>query len=506
MDMLNIQAPPPKAGPWMKLLMKITAVNEVILRLCPSIDWDNVRAIGEIQICVWLFQTGLFSLIGHRLAAAQQIRPEIVIIAMFLATMITAIDSYVIMRSGWHIEGLKRLAQGGLDISGSALARIKAWFFLTVRIALSIGLAQLSAIFISILVYQADINAPIQDAYLKANAHLLGPATELVDGEIQRDTDAVNAQTKLANELGAQVATLRQTEIDGSASDPQIVAAGQEVAQLVTRKAAADDAVVAAQNFEDNEFGGIKGDSENSGKPGYGLRYLAATQKVTAAKKYAAEIAQQLKAARDQLVAVRGQLPSGDDAARQRAHEQLPAFENTLAAESDKLTNLKDELTKLTAGRDQAIRDAIENAPDHVPLDNGFLAQLKVLKQIAKQDNGIAAVILLIDVIAFGFELAAVLSKITAFVPTTYAAILARDAYMTAVKIVDDMMIELEDTGGKAPNGSAPPNPPQTPNDPAPQPLKRGRGRPRKHPLPVPVTGANGREDLGPGSGQPAPA
>jgi hypothetical protein len=53
-----------------------------------------------------------------------------------------------------------------------------------------------------------------------------------------------------------------------------------------------------------------------------------------------------------------------------------------------------------------------------------------------------------IDFVSFGFELAAVLAKMMSYVPTTYAALLARDAYMSDVRIVDGMMKVLDGNTG----------------------------------------------------------
>jgi len=497
MDMPDPHGPPRKAGPWMKLLMKIAGVTGARLELCPPEDWDNVRAIGEIQICVWLYLSWLLTLIGHRLFAAPgQIRPEIIVVAAFLATMLIAIDSYVIMRSGWHVEGLMALARGGLDISGGIVARIKAGIFLCVRIALSIGLAQLTAVFVGTLIYAKDIDAQIQGAYLKANAHLVGPATALVDAGIKRATDAVSTETKRANELASQVAALRQLEVDPSSGNPEIQDAQRELTQLIAEKTAADNAVQSAQMREAEEFGGIKGPG-TSGQPGYGLRWRAAAQETKEAKDHARDVAAELNAARNRLDALRKQMPATDNSARDRARAQLPGFKNALVAENGKLTTLKNQLATLTTGRDAAIREAIENAPDHVAYDNGFLAQLKVLERMAQQDHKILAILLLVDFVSFGFELAAVLAKITSFVPSTYAMIIARDGYMRAVRMVDEMVDELDrrddlppdaasaSEGGPEPNGA-----PQAIFGTLPPP-KRKRGRPRKHPQP-PLKGSNG--------------
>ena len=57
-------------GWWMKLLMKFGAVDLGTLQQCPPQDWDNVRAVGEIMVCTWLYQSCLFALIGHLLFAS----------------------------------------------------------------------------------------------------------------------------------------------------------------------------------------------------------------------------------------------------------------------------------------------------------------------------------------------------------------------------------------------------------------------------------------------------
>lgn len=491
-----------KAGALAKLLIKVAGIDEETLRLCPRRDWDNVRAVGEIMLCTWLYQTGLFFIISSRLFASPgQIRPELVLASMFIATFILLIDSYMVMRSGWHLSGIEELKRGGLDISGGPIARIKAGIFLAVRILLSVGIAQLTAIFLAILIFAADIDARIQSAYLQANEGLIRSATALVDGEIRRATDDVTAESARHAALSAQISALQQNEIDPSANNAQVLEAQQEVTQLLAEKEKADDRVQSAETFASNELGGIKGSSANSGVPGPGPRHKAAIEQLADARSHAQDVARSLDAARGRLEALRGQISSANAEVRQRSQSQLPAFERAFAAESATLSAMKDHLSALTHGRDDAIRHAVENSPGYVGLDHGLLTQLAALKQIAQGDREIAAVILLIDLTSFGFELAAVLAKVTSYVPTTYAAFLARDAYLGAVRTVDAMAKELDrgrrdDNEPQVPPRATPanqngggmdlrqnPSPSATSGEPSPTPAKRPRGRPRKHPL-----------------------
>ena len=503
MDMTNAQ-PSPRGGFPNRLFLHITGVDKDTLLLSPAHDWDNVRAIAFLMTCTWLYQSALFSIISHRLFAEPgQIRPKLIVASAFLATFIMTIDSYMVMRSGWHLSGIQELKRGGIDISGGIGPRLKTGFFLAIRILLSIGIAQLTAIFLSLLIFGSDITARLQAINLGANAALTSSAMALVDGEIKRATDAVNTESAREAALAAQVSAIRQDQIDPSSGDTQVQMAQQEVTQLLAEKSAADQAVQQAETFASNELGGIKGAPGNSGVPGDGPRHQAALEAVNDAKDQDSQIGSALAVAQNRLDALHAQSLGQSQATEQQSQAELPGFQKMLAAEDTKLASMKSALAALEAHRDDAIRAAVEAAPNYVPYDNGLLTQITVLDQIARDNPKIKAVIILVDVTSFGFELAAVLAKVTSYVPTTYAALLARSAYMQAVRIVDEMMVELnaspKSSGQQArstqqpvaPEGSAGGNGGDAPEgDPfanltgeAPTPAKRRRGRPRKKPL-----------------------
>ena len=314
-----------KCGPFTKLLYKIAAVDKERMASCPEHDHNNACAVAEIQIAVWIYQTGLFTIVSHRLFATRgTIRPELVFMSMFLATFVMLIDSYMVMRSGWHLSGIEQLKRGGIDVSGGPWARIKATIFLAVRIALSIGLAQLTAVFVSILIFASDIDAKNSNAYRMANAHLIIGATEPVDAEIKSATDATEAQKARVAALAAQVNTLRNYEVDPTSGDPQVHQAQQELTQLLGAKSKADDDRRSAENFATNELGGIQG-AGTSGRPGHGPRHRAAVEQLANARTHAQEAASAVEAARKRLDALRKQQHGlALEAIRQQAHDQLP--------------------------------------------------------------------------------------------------------------------------------------------------------------------------------------
>jgi hypothetical protein len=538
MDDRNVPPEPSTFGWLTKLLIRVAGADEETLKRCPARDAANIRAIAWLMLATMLYMTALFSLVGHSLfAAAGQVRLEIILGALAVSAFILLIDRYVVVISGYHQEGLRELARGGLDILGGVVPRIKASVYLFVRIlVLSVGLAQLTAIFVSLLVFSKDIHGRIEKKYLEANAGTIAQVTVLIDGNIERTTTAVGAQMKRVDGLAGQIEALRQNEIDPLSGDPQVREASREVTQLVADKAKADEAVQAANKFATDEFGGIKGDPENSGRPGYGLRYLAAAEQVRTAKARAQDIDKQLDAARSRLATLRQKMPVAAETVEQRAQNRLADFQKSLAGESDKLSKLKQNLDELIAGREGAIRKAVENSPNHVSYDDGFLAQIATLEEIAREDRKIALVIVLIDIVSFGLELAAVMAKVFGCAPTTFSALLARDVYMGAVRIADETLNTLKKLDGNGPTGpndpesspprgptggapggaAARPEPPAKPEEPVvpPQPVKRQRGRPlgskdrrpRKRPILTLVKDSTGQEGQGQKPSPPAPA
>jgi len=505
-DIPDMDQVPRKARAWYEWLAnKIVGVDEELLAQCPQRDRENVLAIAEIMICTWVYQSLVFALIAHQLFGSPgYFRPDFVIVAAALAAFILLIDAYMVMRSSWHLAGEQQLLRfGGLDITGGPMERVKAGFLVMVRIALALGTAQLTAILFSLFLFRADVEAPIQKAWLEANSGLIGQAAALVDGAIRRATEAVTTQTARVNGLAAQVAAVRQNQIDPSANDQR---QGQdEISQLLAQKAKADDEMRTRQIFATNESAGIKGTEGNTGRAGNGPRYRAAAQQLADAKAHAQDLARELDAARQRLDARAKQLPSANEAIRQRSQDHLPDFERALAAENAKLASLKDELATLIANRENAIRHAIENAPGHVNMNGGFLARLRVLERIAENDSKIAAIILLIDLISFGLEAAGVLAKVTSQVPSTYAALLAGDGHVRTARIADKVSAELNAIGGPDNDPTDPPprngdgagatSQPDVFGDvtePGSTPPKRGRGRPRKNAL-------NGASELPPG-------
>jgi hypothetical protein len=465
------------------------------MQQCPQTDRTNALIIALLISFSWLYQTALFSLLGTRLLDNGEFSPEIVVICGFLATFVATVDIYAFGFSANFLAGWFELKRGGIDLG--PINTIQSYVYLGVRLILSIGLAQLTAIAFGLLLFADDITARIDATYREANSIVTRDATALVDAAIARAKDAMTAQSARVEALSTQVHSLRQTELDGPSSvDPSLQDAQHEVTELLGQKTKADDDVQAAENFAAAEHGGIK-NLGNSGQPGDGPRWKAAMEEVANAKKHAEDIASALEASRGRLDVLREKIASANEARKQGLHDQLPTFEGAFADEQTKLQALKDEFSQLTEHRNEAIERAVRSAPNFVARSDGMLAQLTALEHIAESDSKIAFVIILIDLTSFGFELAAVICKVTAYIPTSCSALMARDHFMRVVRIVDGMMAELNRAPGnenieilspvrpandnqRNGSGYAATNP-FNPDNPA-RPPKRKRGRPRKNP------------------------
>jgi Domain of unknown function (DUF4407) len=502
------EIPPVSFSWWQRFLFILAGRDLGIMKRSPPPDHTNAYAIGLLIILNWVYVTFLFSALGMNLLADGHFRLDVFAVCAFLASYLVAIDVYAFNHSGDHQNGLRELKRGGLDLTGGMADTVRSYGYLAVRLILSLGLAQLSALAFALLWYGADISAQINSRYQAANAVLIQQMTGSVDAGIKRLAGDRAAQAEHVKGLTDQVAALRQAEIDPSAGDPQVQESEHELDELLDQRTKAQDGLAKAESFATSELGGIRSAPGNSGVAGAGPRYRAAMQRVSDAKARAQEIDNEISTARERLDELHDKLGATSQAKEHHAHDQLPNFEQALAAAQSKLQSLADQLAQSTAHRNAAIEERVRSAPNYVPRSEGMLARLKALENITNEDSKAGYTILVVELVAFGLELAFVMCKVFAYVPTTYSAILAGDHYRRIVRIANEVSAATteppaNDNGpdGQAardavndnqPNGHAATGTEGFDLAGAPaQPPKRKRGRPPKNPR---ITDANGSQ------------
>jgi len=172
------------------------------------------------------------------------------------------------------------------------------------------------------------------------------------------------------------------------------------------------------------------------------------------------------------------------------ANAVLHALEERRTTEENKLASLKGELSRLQNGRNDKLRADLADDPTVAHQNMGVLAEINALEEIAGNDWKIGFIIFLIEIVAVGFDLAAILAKMN-WLPTTYSVLMAREYLERMERVVSQFVppfpdgpddpddrpagIPINDNdpfdgGGQAANDNIPLTP------------KRGRGRPRKYP------------------------
>jgi hypothetical protein len=295
-----------------RLLIRIGAADENILRSGPLRDVHNVMMIGWLLVIVWLWQSVLFTMVGHMtLARSGEWRLDVIAGAMLIATVVLLVDSYVIVRSSWHLQGLSELKRGGLDLPSPVGARIRNGVFVAVRLLLSAVLAALTALFLAILLFEKDITANLEQQHQRMNAPLLARITAQVDDN--------HAKLKLEHEeirkglstLADEEKLLRAAVVDPSGDGTELKAALDRVAALVEAKNEAERELTAAETHAADELGGARLPG-TSGIPGYGPLRRAADEKVASARRKLASTGQRYRSRREAGRNAAGSFEEGD--------------------------------------------------------------------------------------------------------------------------------------------------------------------------------------------------
>lgn len=453
----------------------LAGVDRDLLATCPLRDVHNVKTIAWLLMIVWFWQASLFCLVGHMmLAQPGEFRVAILVGGLVLASVVLLVDSYVIVRSSWHLQGIAELARGGLTMPGTLGAKVKNGAFVAVRLLLSVVLVQLMAIFLSLLLFAKDITTDLDQRYLTENRELLDRITGQTDGTITTlKAEHAEVRGRLVR-LADEEAKLRQTVVDPLGESPEARLAIDRITKLTQSKAEAERELKDAQTFSANELGGVAGVKGNTGIPGRGPVRRAAEERVTNAEVKLKAIGQELAAA-DAKLAKLGETTSGASSQRRSAAEAK--LVETSAAKKDRQDRLglvEGELKRFTENREAIIRAAFEADPSYKRKEEGFLANWQGLRRLTA-DPYVLVVVALFDLALFGIELAAVLAKIATFVPATYATIIAHDDFRRAYKTAHELAREIEaiqqDRGRPEDDegsGSAEPEPePPKPTDPS---------------------------------------
>lgn len=441
------------------------------LAKCPPRDLHNVLTIACLLLIVWVWQTALFTMVGHMMLAERgEFRVGIALGGVLIATIVLLLDSYVIVRSSWALQGLEDLRRGGLDIPQSLGAKIKNGVFVLLRIGgLSTPLAVLTALFFSILLFDKDVNANLEQEFQKHNQPLLARISGQVDGAIAEKKAEHEEVRKETARLNEEEKTLRATLLDPLSDVSEFKAVLDRVNKLTEAKAEAQKELVSAEKVAADELGGTRS-AGTSGIPGYGVRRRAADEKIASARGKLENVTSDLEATQKQVDFLREAMKEAAAGKRSIAEGKLQDLAIQRKEKHDRLTALEAELLKRERDRDATVARTLETDPAFRKKEDGFLARLEGLHRIMERPV-VWFVVLILHIGLFGLELAAVLAKIATFIPTRYAADQAGEDYFTHVEIARSVHERVAGNSGgsdeEPPAGApaAPPPPPPAPAD-----------------------------------------
>jgi Domain of unknown function (DUF4407) len=444
----------------------ISGVEKALMRLCPERDVHLARILGWIMEIVWCWQTALFSVMAHMLLApAGEIRPELILAGMLVATLVLLIDNYMIMRPSWFLHGLEELKRGGLIVPGNPWMRVKAFIFLAVRLALSFVFALLTAIMLGVLIFAKDIAGEIDRAYLQRNSELFNAAAARVDEDMRKNAEA---RAQVANTIALaeeEQARLREAAVNPGPENAELKPLLDRVARLEQVRIGAEQALVRARNFTNNEGVGLPGEPGNSREAGQGPKWKAGVERVAIAEWHLEQATKAFAAAQERLRQVQESIAIETRARLKTIEDRLAEVERSNQSEKTRLAGLEEAYRQLTENRERIIWESVRRDPSFVPKDEGFLARVRVLQKLS-DDSTVFTVVLLFELAFFVIELAAVLCKITAFVPTTYSVLLAKADFLRAVTAAQDVADEVAATRSPR-HPPTPPAPPEFPSPPS---------------------------------------
>jgi Domain of unknown function (DUF4407) len=472
------------------LVSLVGADKEILVNECPKRDVAVLAHQGLTLMGGIIYVAASITLMAHKmLVPAGQFDLKITIAAVATGLLIGCLDALIFFRGTFFESGKSQIASdGGMKFPNAPNGLVKQLAKLALRLALSVPLSVLCGISLSLFVFQADVYDENWAAHLQRNQAITDQATQTSDAAIAHATKAVQLKETEIDSLSAQITALRSNTIGGASTGDDTQHDQGEIDALLKRKAAADDSVRSSETIQARE--GFKGVST--------ARYRAGAEEVINAKIHARQIADELKAARIRYEQSRQTRDAQRAAQRSRSDRQIPAFEQKLDRANAELDGLQGKLKTLTAGRNDFIRTAVESSPTHIPFNNGFLAQISALDDIAARNRRVWWVTLLLECAAVSLELGAVFSKFLVTIPTDYAKIFAKRAIVRAIEIADEIEARNNKTvpSENSKDPEPPPPPPANDNEPggedegggqlalealtsSPSP-KRGRGRPRK--------------------------
>ena len=245
-----------------------------VLRKCPNRTQVAMNFAALLMLASLIVQTGTITLLTHLLLDTWEFRPLYVVPAALVALIIQLSDTTALIKSSEAIQGLEQLRRGGLQIAIGINTRIKQGIQTVVRMAFGLVYAQLTAIGLTLLIFNPDITRILTREATQANVVIIEKAATLYDGKTTEETGRLDVVKAAQAKAIEDAATMRRDALTAATPDPAYVAALDQIRRYEASREQLLQRLAEAERFSSAELDGRRVGPGSSGSAGDGLNLL----------------------------------------------------------------------------------------------------------------------------------------------------------------------------------------------------------------------------------------
>jgi len=412
-----------------RVLNYIAGVDRETLASCPPTDRIWAAHLG-VSLCLsFVVVFGItFHATGYMIADVRlQVATSLVI-----ATVVFMFDR-ALYQSDWFFQGLLRRNEDGIETDLSWKQTFWRLVRISVRLAISFGLAWVIATFLELAIFSDTISERIEQDRIAANAPIVrrvGQFEAQLAAEIERRRANIEAlETALRNDVAVAPEVDQSVNVRSDEFEQRIKALDADEQGLRAELREIEKGILKYTAEENAEETGQKISDTNSGKSGIGPRYqFARRQRESLELQRDArqgEIAQ-WRAKREELRSAQAKMVSEASVIREQQIAGIKAKRESLQRQiDDARADLKQFETRKDASVEAFRREVMASSHFQTKAKNDPLSRMTAYQELKKNAEDGSTVVLfswMTKLFVIFLEVVPVLAKMFFAPPSVYAA------------------------------------------------------------------------------------